>query len=65
MAIAETEAVFTIGEAALEARVSYFRLDRLISLNKVVQPLRTQSGTRRFYTQEQIRELKQQISALR
>lgn len=64
MTVAETEGVFSIGEAALEAKVSYFKLNRLIGMNKVVQPLRTQSGTRRFYTQKQIKQLKEQISAL-
>lgn len=56
--------VYSIGEAAVAIGVSYFKLNRLIGLGRVVQPLRTQAGTRRFYSADQVEEIRQQIDAL-
>ena len=56
--------IFTTGEAATELGIHYFQLDRFIRNGKIISPMRSHGGARRFYTADMIEVVKHQVDAL-
>lgn len=54
--------VITIGEAARILGIQHYTLKYAIETGKVKQPRKTVMGARRFYTREDLEEVRQTLS---